>query len=486
MRCCRIRTLCGYDVDDLFTYDAVKTVRIRDARLGLLQYAMMFFIAVYIVVFQLLEGNSYLKYRDPMVNVRMTLQQPTLNNCNPNYKECLDEFTPLEQLPYCCAAGCSSKGDGACLCPWRNFTNFECQYVDGAGGAQAQPDHIIVDTFRHTYTQERNSSCDSTGCSKLWVGQNATMRFMADIEEFTLLVDHSVQNEELGISRTSREMSGWLFVNGTSTRQQQLCRNASGAMTQPMFGEKTTQAPCYIRPNTTAGGDDQAGSDFFTVRTLMMAMGLALDADSYPGSNHSLRYEGLTMTMEISYFNTWPWHGVLWADGQPKISYVYNLVPLPKNPYKVTEVIYLQYPNRRIKQDIHGIYLSVVPLGRLGVFDLQTLLLTLTTSLTLLAIGSTVVKYLAMYILKQRTYYKEMLIQVSADMSDVRDLEELPPEQLEEAMRQKGLPLVGSRVQRILALLDAADPGSGSPAEPQVAAPGQARLLQSESQMRAR
>ena len=44
---------------------------------------------------------------------------------------------------------------------------------------------------------------------------------MADVEDFTVLVDHAVQNQELDIARLSREMEGWLLVNGTSELQLQ-------------------------------------------------------------------------------------------------------------------------------------------------------------------------------------------------------------------------------------------------------------------------
>lgn len=47
------------------------------------------------------------------------------------------------------------------------------------------------------------------------------LRFMADVEDFTVLVDHAVQNQELDIARLSREMEGWLLVNGTSELQLQ-------------------------------------------------------------------------------------------------------------------------------------------------------------------------------------------------------------------------------------------------------------------------
>mmetsp|Transcript_119788 Transcript_119788/g.284604 ORF Transcript_119788/g.284604 Transcript_119788/m.284604 type:complete len:488 (-) Transcript_119788:197-1660(-) len=486
--CCR--TICGQDCDDIFVYDAQKTIRIRDARLGLLQYGMMFLITVYIVVWQLIRGNSYLLYRQPTVSTRMSLQQPTLQSCSPNDPSCQDTYKKVSDLPYCCTDQCTMKEDNSsCSCPWRSYSNYVCQYVDGVGGTQIYPNDLVINTFRHEYVQERNSSCGQDGCSKLWVQTAAQHRFMADVEDFTLLVDHAVQNQDLGIARTSRDMTGWLLVNGTQDLQQQLCRSANTSMTQPIFGKQTDQAPCYIKPNNTG----KEGLDYFSVSTLMMAMGLDLDRGSYQGSGHSLRYEGLTVTLKIQYFDTWPWHGVLRnEDGQPKVLYVYSLVPLKDNPYKVSDLVYSDYPNKRVRREMHGIYVAVTPEGELGVFDLQTLLVTVTTSLTLLALAATVVKYIAMYFLTQRKYYKEMLIHVSADFSDVRDLEVKTDEEIEEIMKDKGLPMVGTRVQRVLAILEAGglshhNHSTPAPGRLSVSETGGARLLESgESQMRLR
>ncbi|CAE7031403.1 p2xD [Symbiodinium natans] len=312
----RRRVFSAASAKDIFVYDAQKTIRIRDARLGLLQYALwawrwlkaacVALIAspdhvqtVYIVVWQLLRGNSYLKYRSPVVTTRMTLQQPTLGS--------QDNFRKVSDLSYCCRDGCQFKADNSsCTCPGRSYTNYWCLYVDGAGGTQTYPDNIVINTFRHEYIQERNASCGQDGCTKLWVTSGTESRFMADIEDFTVLIAHAVQNEELGITKTS-EMAGWLLVNGTSELQNQLCNSTNTSMTQPWKGSRTDKAPCYIKPNSTA----KDGLDYFTVGTLMMAMGLSLDGSSYHGSGHSLRYEGLTVTLKIKYFDTWPWHGVL-------------------------------------------------------------------------------------------------------------------------------------------------------------------------------
>lgn len=469
MGCCVCHKICGYDVDDLFVYDAPRVVRIRDARLGLLQYAIMILIAMYIVVWQLVQGNSYLKYRPPTVTARMTLQQRTLDGCNPNDDSCQDAYPSFKSLPYCCTSDCKDTGEGGCKCPWRKFTNFQCEYVDGAGDSERNAESIAISTFRNEYNQTRNASCSgTTPCTKLWLNsQEQRGIFIADIDDFTVSVDHAVQNQELGISRTSRQMSGWLLVNGSSALQKSLCKKEKTAMTKPVFGELTDDSPCYIRPNQTDGSFDH-----FTVTTMMMAMGLSLDGPSYSGSGHSIRYEGLTVTLEITYFNTWPWHGVLkGADGQPEISYVYDFMPLPEHPYKVTDIQYLQFPSKRVKISQHGIYLSVKADGTLGVFDVQTLLVTLTTSLTLLAVGATAVRYLAIHILRQRKYYNELLIGVSADFSNVRELEQKTDAELSDMLRERTLPQVGTRVQRILSICqadwtgDSRDSGAGANAE---------------------
>ena len=64
-------------------------------------------------------------------------------------------------------------------------------------------------------------------------------------------------------------------------------------------------------------------------------------------------------------------------DGQPKVLYVYSLVPLKDNPYKacnsvhrfmhevgralleVSDLVYSDYPNKRVRREMHGIYVCL-------------------------------------------------------------------------------------------------------------------------------
>lgn len=311
-------------------------------------------------------------------------------------------------------------------------------------------DSILITTYDKRYPQKRNESCSTPGCTKLWVSEAEYGRFVVGIEDYTLLIDHSVAQRDLNIFRTSRGMKGWLLVNGTRSPQQQLCRERPDALTAPVFGSPTNAAPCYIRPMSNTNDT----LDIFQVATLLQAIGVGLDDSSYQGSGHSLRYEGLTAILQIEYFNTWPWHGVLKDDnGQSYVSYIYSLIPLADSPYKFADLTWTEYPNRRIKRSAHGIYLAVVPGGRLAVFDPMTLLLTLTASLALLAVAATIVRYLAMYCLNHRLYYTEIMYDVSPDFTDVRELETMEEADITRLLSQRGLRTVGSRPERILRVL---------------------------------
>ena len=89
---------------------------------------------------------------------------------------------------------------------------------------------------------------------------------------------------------------------------------------------------------------------------------------------------------------------------------------------KDIETIYTKYPNSRIVQNRHGIRVVVVQTGQLAVNNIQAFLLTLTASLTLLAISNTVVDSLAIYVLPQKQLYKMFKYKITPDFSDYMDV----------------------------------------------------------------
>jgi len=212
-RCLRTDTLCGANIDDVFAYSTTKNIKIRDARLGLLHYCLMFCIMTYILVYQLIWKLGYLKFAEAQNSARLTLQEPT-TGCNPNDDGCRDTFAATSRLPYCCAHNSSCKfdeTDQSCRCDYRrSFKDYECTWLGGDDAALIRESSIMITTFTHEYHETLNTSCFSKhpvaadACDKLWVVSSLAKVFTADVEQFTVLIDHSVTSPATGLSTTSR------------------------------------------------------------------------------------------------------------------------------------------------------------------------------------------------------------------------------------------------------------------------------------------
>jgi len=418
----------------------------------------MFFIVVYILVYQLIGNLGYLKFNDAQNTVRLTLQEPTAG-CNPNDAGCKDAFTPLSQLSYCCASNssCVHNADGSCSCDYRTaFKDYNCTWMSGTSAAAIRESSIVVSTFVHEYALTLNTSCftsypsAATSCDELYKVEEKAQVFTADVESFTLLIDHSVTSPKSGLATTSRDMKGLLFVgsNGNDGSEanaikEALCGSAD-AVDAPRGGRPTDQAPCYVIP------DSADGLDFFAVGTLLQATGVSLESESYPGSGHSARYEGVTINLNIEYSNSIPWHGL-----QANISYLYKPSVIPRSTFKTTEVTPLALDGTHLlKKSVHGILFEVWPAGQLATFDFTQLLLQLTTSLTLLALATVGVNILAQYVLRYRHYYSEALYDRTADFDNISFLERQSDDRLRQELRERNLQETGTRERMILRLLD--------------------------------
>ena len=281
---------------------------------------------------------------------------------------------------------------------------------------------------------------------------------MAGAEDFRLRVDHSVQQSHWGIVsevRQTETMSGKLFVgfddsdSKVTKAMSDLC--ASQAAYNPTTtalpnAAATSKAPCYLDPPK-----DADGVDVFPVSWLLAAANVSLDGMSY-GNAHSQRFNGLTVIASIEYSNYHPFSGQ-----SETISYVYRLNALTASAYSKTQIISSVASNATARDDLDELIKSRVVLEHSGVFffftqagllggsDFSTLLTTLTSSLTLLAVATTVVNYLALYVMKNKHYYNNIMYEWSIDFSDLedshlaeKDLPELQRMCIELGMRQAG------------------------------------------------
>ena len=69
----------------------------------------------------------------------------------------------------------------------------------------------------------------------------------------------------------------------------------------------------------------------------------------------------------------------------------------------------------------HGIKIDLVQSGDLGAFSFAQLLISLTTSLTLLAMATVITDYIALYFLPDKEKYDEAKYEWTEDFSDMRE-----------------------------------------------------------------
>jgi len=400
-------TLCGMDIDAAFAYPTVKMVKIQDARLGMFKFFMVFLIALYVAVFQLWRDGGYLQTEKVSGTARFTLQQPTKNKtsglsdaCSPTDPSCINDFTPLDKLPYCV----SSPDDYP-------MGKQSCQYYENVGLLTMYESSVVI-TTRITETRQ-DLACDQesynisgTTCPKVYVtAPNATETtyYAADVERFTVLFDTAVLATTLDIFGESSEMEGWLYVE----KNDALCTQYVNATKSQGKTDYTNAAPCYIEPNKTS-----ANLDYFELETLLQAAGSSLDMDGN-------RLEGATMVMQVDYSNTLSWKGL-----SNKIQYTYTPTMLSGSSFKVYDSVYQGYPNYRQNRTLlnkHGIKIDLVQAGDLGAFSFAELLVSLTTSLTLLAMATVITDYIALYVLPDKELYDGAKYEWTEDFSDLRD-----------------------------------------------------------------
>ena len=173
---------------------------------------------------------------------------------------------------------------------------------------------------------------------------------------------------------------------------------------------------------------DTTASPFTSTLT---AAASASDSDSASSSSSSgsssgssSSFPGLQIIANIRYRNSDPWSGLRCKTGlscpDKGVTYIVSTRALTQGTYKTVDVKTIS-PTKRVLRNRHGVNFNVVQTGVLGQFDFVTLLLSATTSLTLLAIASTLVHMLASYLMPQRAMYKAFMNETSMDFSTLRD-----------------------------------------------------------------
>ena len=173
-----------------FAYDTLKYVHIKDARLACLRYFFLLAILVYVLVFEMWAFGGYLKQNSVVGVVRFSLQQPTVDNCDPfdqNLKTCRNNFDALDTLPYCTQS--SENRDFQKRYPG---SKYPCKIYEATNAQLISEKAIAVITRVSVTNQTLICTPNDMSCPKTYNNTSSEYRFyVAQSEEFTIMIDHT-------------------------------------------------------------------------------------------------------------------------------------------------------------------------------------------------------------------------------------------------------------------------------------------------------
>jgi hypothetical protein len=285
--------------DDFFSYRTSRTLQIRDRKLGVTLYLLQAVIFVYVVFWQIMFSQVYMAQSDFAGVVRLQLRAP-----DAYYR------WPGDSAPYCLgtssvpqyplAADYADAGEGTFTRAGSLFkgTQRHCQYFDEVTAVPIpETDRMFLTTETRTTPQNVNGTClrmEHSACvfSPAYnkSNDNITRRsFVADVEFFTLLIDHNMNAPLAGISRTVKQMEGAMQTGTLPYTPVDACDAYKGF-----------SAGCNRKMiNVGVAGYE----DIVSVRTLLQAAGINSldDPAGLPGdSTTTYREAGLVLNLEIS------------------------------------------------------------------------------------------------------------------------------------------------------------------------------------------
>jgi hypothetical protein len=426
-----LQAIANLPLDDWLPYVTVRTVKLRDWRLGGAFLATCLAIACYIA-FTVICGQAWLQ-RDALIgSVNFYLTEPP-----PGYG------STFPGAPVYCLNGTLAPFDDRYTLPAPGYYRWSgnppnqwwaqqpCEYWDEPfllGQAQTEGQVFLplrVITRNESLPPPLRAQCvdmSAPGCTNFTSAVVSDV-LLAGVDRFFLTISHSFTTTA-GISGGSQLIPGALLdLSGN--------RLSPCAVYDPLF------FPQGCPPQVAATFQGPHTEDVLPVRALFIAAGLPcpdVPAGNIPSlSNVSARASGITLQLEITYTN------YAWTTGKPgllegtgtldssEIHYYYTVRQVPDTVYRSLETVTpsgLVPALDRVIYERRGVRILVSQSGFIGNFNMQALLVTLTVSLGMLKVATLVVDFCATRVMRMRAIYGQYVTRTSVSLSEVRQADD--------------------------------------------------------------
>ncbi|CAG8536195.1 1082_t:CDS:10, partial [Cetraspora pellucida] len=324
---------------NLLGYETFKVVKVTDLKLGILYRCFQIAIAIYILS-EIFTKSLYL-YKEPPVPgaVRITLQAPN-ELVTPDYCNGTTPCTFWIQFP--------SDGAGVAFFTTRaSVTNFLNQAGCDSFNVASPTSQCLVKT--------KNNPNNRTIMPKSYI---------ADIENYTVMIEHSVRGSSTSIALRNGVMNG------------ALC-SSNGKNCIAVTNASRTEA------------NPRADGDIYSIKDILTAAGANLDAlSTAPGADkaagETYRSSGIVIVVIIEYKNV--------QFKLDQIEYKYLPQVIDGNEYKAVENIHNTTDGSYTVIERHGIRLVFQQHGTIGQFQFVALLTNLVASFALFKLAELLVE----------------------------------------------------------------------------------------------
>jgi len=209
-------TIFGQDTDDLLAYTTPKVAFVRDRHIGCLYYLLTLLAISWVIIGQVLWRNEHFLLKDVKGIPRMFFSHPTANQCDANSADCVSDYKPLSDLPYCLEHSGGPEVPHPAKC---RYADKHSMFVDGTVGSQVfiPTSQVVMEEEKHCMPAPNNQfSCQSEykqssfgteGQGKGYYFNETNMEFFANIEDFTVQFTSTYHRE--AISGTSLDHPGF-------------------------------------------------------------------------------------------------------------------------------------------------------------------------------------------------------------------------------------------------------------------------------------
>ncbi|KAI8834677.1 hypothetical protein BC829DRAFT_407068 [Chytridium lagenaria] len=356
----------------VLAYQTLKTVNIRDWRLGLFHYSLEIGIFAYIL-YEIITKTLYVA-KFPVVNgsIRTQLQLNT-------------SAVASSPIPSFC-----NETSGGCLF----WTEREAVFPEASDNSIFITTRVTITTYPAPTLNCSSStfpylsttpdySCTPFGSPNASFISRSTY-YIPHVEKMTLLIDHTARRND---------MVGKLY----DTSGKELAN----------YDEKYHEDNRKKRIN----GDVLAISDILTAANIDLGK---VSGAPGAGVNETQRSAGVVVSFLINPYSV-------------SLKYKYFPAQVTNTEYKALQTIYNSNGTVTVLNR-HGVYLIFAQSGQIGAFSFMALLTNLVASFALLKVASLVVDFLMTMVLPSKEIYKEAKFQITEDIGKQRVSMEDPPE----------------------------------------------------------